>query len=165
MARRTPTACAVMEKPATRASPDVGGSSVVSILIVVVLPAPLEPSRPKTSPALTERVRASTAVNAPKRRGRFLISRTTSLMMHPGKCSFWTRRNEWGEYPIKFKPAKFRFSLSSQSFARGSGRVEPFGKRRKEFGRAESPQGPSERARVSQRGRKPDVGRQRKIIL
>ena len=80
MARRTPTAWVVMEKPATRASPDVGGNSVVSILIVVVLPAPLEPSRPKTSPALTESVSASTAVNAPKRRVRFLISRTMSLM-------------------------------------------------------------------------------------
>src|ERR1035441_67835 len=101
MARRTPTAWVVMEKPATRASPDVGGNSVVSILIVVglppaarasvvsilivvVLPAPLEPSKLKPSPALTERVRASTAVNAPKRRVRFLISRTMSLMRKPG---------------------------------------------------------------------------------
>src|ERR1035438_10088899 len=69
-----------MEKPATRASPEEGANSVVSILIVVVLPAPLEPSKPKTSPALTERVRASTAVNAPKRRVRALISRTRSLI-------------------------------------------------------------------------------------
>src|ERR1039458_10192217 len=80
MARRTSTDWGFMEKPATRASPDVGGNSVVSILIVVVLPAPLEPSKPKTSPALTERVSASTAVNAPKRRGRVLILRTKSLM-------------------------------------------------------------------------------------
>ena len=54
MARRTPTAWVVMENPATRASPEEGGNSVVSILMVVVLPAPLEPSNPKTSPALTE---------------------------------------------------------------------------------------------------------------
>src|SRR5271154_3321342 len=80
MARRTPTACVMMEKPATLASPAVGGSSVVSILIVVVLPAPFEPSRPKISPALTERVSASTDVNAPKRRLRPLISRTTLLI-------------------------------------------------------------------------------------
>jgi hypothetical protein len=39
------TAWVVMEKPATRASPEEGGNSVVSILIVVVLPAPLEPSK------------------------------------------------------------------------------------------------------------------------
>src|ERR1017187_2652525 len=106
MARRTPTAWVVMEKPATRASPEEGGNSVVSILIVVVLPAPLEPSKPKTSPALTERVKESTAVNAPKRRVRFLISRTRSLMIHSGKCIFWTWRNEWGEYPIRFKRPK-----------------------------------------------------------
>src|ERR1017187_10657990 len=74
-----------MEKPATRASPEEGGNSVVSILMVVVLPAPLEPSRAKTSPALTERVRASTAVNVPKRRVRALISRTISLI----------RENSW----------------------------------------------------------------------
>src|ERR1035437_6590908 len=83
MARRTSTACLVMEKPATRASPEEGAKSAVSILIVVVLPAPLEPSKPKTSPALTERVRASTAVNAPKRRVRALISRTMSPIRKP----------------------------------------------------------------------------------
>ena len=60
-----------------------GGSNVVSILIVVVLPAPLEPSKPKTSPALTESVSASTAVNAPKRRVKALISKTSSLMEEP----------------------------------------------------------------------------------
>jgi len=47
-----------MEKPATRASPEEGGNKVVSILIVVVLPAPLEPSKPKISPPLIARVRA-----------------------------------------------------------------------------------------------------------
>src|ERR1035441_7179041 len=83
MERRTSTAWVVMEKPATRASPEEGGNKVVSILMVVVLPAPLEPSRAKTSPALTARVRASTAVNAPKRRVRAWISRTLSLIGSP----------------------------------------------------------------------------------
>jgi len=54
-----------------------GGNSVVSILMVVVLPAPLEPSKPKTSPALTERVRASTAVM--RRSGE-------SAIRYPGRC-------------------------------------------------------------------------------
>ena len=36
--------------PSTRALPEVGMSSVISILIVVVLPAPFGPSRPKSSP-------------------------------------------------------------------------------------------------------------------
>ena len=76
-----------MEKPATRASPDEGGSSVVSILIVVVLPAPLEPSKPKTSPALTDKVRSWTATNEPKRRERPLISKTKSLTGEPQSSS------------------------------------------------------------------------------
>jgi hypothetical protein len=70
----------MMEKPATLASPEEVGNSVVGILIVVVLPAPLEPSNPKTSPAFTDKVSASTAVNAPKRRVRLLISKTISLI-------------------------------------------------------------------------------------
>src|ERR1019366_8098636 len=85
MARRTSTDWVLMEKPATRASPEEGGNSVVSILIVVVLPAPLEPSTAKTSPALTGRVRPSTAVNAPKRRVRLLISRTMSPIRKPAR--------------------------------------------------------------------------------
>ena len=99
MARRTPTASVVMEKPATRASPDVGGNSVVSILIVVVLPAPLEPSKPKTSPALTERVRASTAVNVPKRRVRALISRMISLISKFQPAFGVSVTKEWRELP------------------------------------------------------------------
>jgi hypothetical protein len=68
-----------MENPPTRASPEDGGKRVVSILIVVLLPAPLEPSKPNTSPALAVRVRESTAVNVPKRRVRVSIS-TTGLI-------------------------------------------------------------------------------------
>src|SRR5262245_60142442 len=57
-----------MLKPAMRASPDVGASRVVSILIAVVLPAPLGPSSPNTSLASTAMVRALTAVSAPNDR-------------------------------------------------------------------------------------------------
>src|SRR5436309_11961249 len=39
--------------PLTNASPEVGAIRVHSILIVVVFPAPLGPSKPKTSPFLT----------------------------------------------------------------------------------------------------------------
>ncbi len=46
-----------MEKPPTQASPEDGGRSVVSILMVVLLPAPLEPSKPNTSPALAAKVK------------------------------------------------------------------------------------------------------------
>ncbi len=47
------------------ALPEVGGNSVVNILIAVVLPAPFGPSSPKTSPASMERFKAFTAVNSP----------------------------------------------------------------------------------------------------
>src|SRR5688572_5316699 len=59
-----------MSKPATRPSPSLGASSPVSILMVVVLPAPLGPRNPKISPARTSNVTASTAVKSPKRRVR-----------------------------------------------------------------------------------------------
>src|ERR1035441_538505 len=97
MERRTLTAWVVTEKPATRASPEEGGNSVVSILIVVVLPAPLEPSKPKISPPLTERVKVSTAVNAPKRRVRFLISRTISLILKSQHDDRMRVMKEWQE--------------------------------------------------------------------
>jgi hypothetical protein len=68
-----------MEKPPTQASPEDGGRSVVSILMVVLLPAPLEPSKPNTSPALAAKVKEPTAVNVPKPRVRVSIS-TTGLI-------------------------------------------------------------------------------------
>lgn len=47
--------------PATNAMPEVGFISPVSILNVVVFPAPLTPSNPKTSPLLTLNETLSTA--------------------------------------------------------------------------------------------------------
>jgi hypothetical protein len=52
-------------KPATSARPAVGRARPVSIRIVVVLPAPLCPSRPKTSPSATLKVIPSTARTVP----------------------------------------------------------------------------------------------------
>jgi len=43
----------------------------------------LEPSKPKTSPALTESVSASTAVNAPKRRSGFNFENNVAHGMIP----------------------------------------------------------------------------------
>src|SRR5262245_61726578 len=62
-------------KPATVASPEVGGSRPVSILIVVVLPAPFGPRKPNTSPGWTSSVTWSTATKSPNDRDR---SRTTT---------------------------------------------------------------------------------------
>ena len=48
---RTSRASLTTSWPSTRAEPEVGIRSVISILIVVVLPAPFGPSRPKSSPS------------------------------------------------------------------------------------------------------------------
>src|SRR5690242_4947242 len=83
-----------MLNPAIRASPEVGGSRVVSILIAVVFPAPFGPSRPNTSPASTEMVRAFTAVSAPNVR----VSAQVSSMVIPHNSAevwFGPRREKW----------------------------------------------------------------------
>ena len=54
--------------PSTRALPDVGISSVISILIVVVLPAPFGPSSPNSSPSPTSKLTPRTASTSSERR-------------------------------------------------------------------------------------------------
>ena len=51
--------------PNTPIRPDIGLSRVTSIRMVVVLPAPLGPSRPKVSPGSIRRSSWSTAVCEP----------------------------------------------------------------------------------------------------
>jgi len=53
--------------------PEVGASKPVSILMVVDLPAPLGPRKPKNWPGATERLTSSTAVKSPKRRVRPVV--------------------------------------------------------------------------------------------
>ncbi len=53
--------------PKSRAVPSVGGSNPVSIFIVVVLPQPFEPRKPKISPRSMRKFTWSTAVKSPKR--------------------------------------------------------------------------------------------------
>src|SRR5574341_1079840 len=53
--------------PATCAVPEVGRSSPHSTRMVVVLPEPLGPRKPKISPRGTDRLTRSTAVKEPKR--------------------------------------------------------------------------------------------------
>ena len=64
--RFTPTGSATTSMPATQARPPVGSTSVVSMPIVVDLPAPLGPSRPKNSPPLTSRSMPQTAGTSPR---------------------------------------------------------------------------------------------------
>ena len=66
MWRRTSSRSRTTSWPATRALPEVGRASVQSMLIVVVLPAPLGPRKPKTSPAATSKLTPRTASISPK---------------------------------------------------------------------------------------------------
>src|SRR5262249_34263361 len=73
-------------KPFTRAWPELGGTSVVSMRISVDLPAPFGPSRPNTSPCFTLKFILSTAQNEPKYLLRSSIStsskRSISAHLH-----------------------------------------------------------------------------------
>src|SRR5262249_32954157 len=64
-------ACARTFNSSICASPSVIGRMPVSILITVVLPLPLGPRNPNTSPFSTVIDTSSTAVKSPKRRVRF----------------------------------------------------------------------------------------------
>src|SRR5687768_15794265 len=66
MLRLSALAFVLTSIPATTARPLVGASSPVSILMVVVLPAPFGPRNPKISPAFTAKLTAFTAVKSPK---------------------------------------------------------------------------------------------------
>ena len=65
MLRRTSSRWLTTSKPLTRAAPDVGSARVQSMLIVVLLPAPLGPRNPKTSPCATVNETLLTASTSP----------------------------------------------------------------------------------------------------
>ena len=75
IAARTAVLSETTSCPWMRARPEVGGSSVVSIRIRVVLPAPLGPRSPYVSPAATEKDTASSATKSPN----FLVRFSTSM--------------------------------------------------------------------------------------
>src|SRR3984957_5448320 len=67
MLRRTASLSPPASWPATKARPDVALASVHKILIVVVLPAPLGPRKPKVSPLVTAKSMPRTASTSPYR--------------------------------------------------------------------------------------------------
>src|SRR4249919_688361 len=79
MLERTSLRAVTTSWPATRALPPVGCMSVHSTEIVVVLPAPLGPRKPNSSPGSTENEMPSTAVKSPKR----LTRPSTSTALEP----------------------------------------------------------------------------------
>src|SRR5947207_337759 len=82
--RFTSSTCLVTENPLIHACPLVGFSSVARKRMVVVLPAPLGPMKPKTSPCSISRSRWSTAT---KLSYRFTKPRT--LIMRAPPRSLW----------------------------------------------------------------------------
>jgi len=77
---RARTAGSWGEPPSTSALPAVGRRMSSRSRIVVVLPAPLGPMKPKTSPRSTVRSSSSTAVSDPKRFVSPTVSTTDALM-------------------------------------------------------------------------------------
>ena len=73
--------------PATCSEPLVAGNNPHSIRNVVVLPAPLGPSRPKISPLHTSNEVLATAVKSPKRRTRSRTTMTGSAWSVTGKTA------------------------------------------------------------------------------
>jgi hypothetical protein len=76
MMLRTSDERATTSNPSTDALPEEGGNNVVNILMVVVLPAPFGPSRPKTSFFSTLNCKELTATNFPKDRVRLFVMMT-----------------------------------------------------------------------------------------
>src|SRR5690606_12211074 len=102
MARRTPMGSSKTSHPLTSAVPDVGAMKQVRIFIVVVLPAPLGPRKPSTSPRLTSKEAVRSAVKEPYDFDSSLASIITLLM--GGSLSFvclWSmgRRSRAPSYP------------------------------------------------------------------
>jgi len=106
MAVRTFLAWRTTSKACTCALPALDGSSVASILVSVLLPAPLRPSRPKASPSATDRSSRSTTTWVPKLRVIATVCRArapvgaippacrrwVSVVIGPSRCSWTTSR-------------------------------------------------------------------------
>src|SRR5574340_1176577 len=67
--------------PATVPEPPVGAKIPVSMRIVVDLPAPFGPRKPKISPFCTSKLTPFTTMKLPKRFSRFLTTTAFSLLL------------------------------------------------------------------------------------
>ena len=94
ISRRTAAGSLAMSCPPMVALPPLGVRSVQSMEIVVVLPAPLGPRKPKISASPTSKEMPSTAVISPKRRES---SET---------CTDGGTEPSWGANPLARKAAK-----------------------------------------------------------
>src|ERR1017187_7303008 len=93
MCWRTASGLRPTSYPATCARPEVGLSKPQSMRIVVDLPAPFGPRKPKTSPLVTARLSRSTATKSPNRLTRF--STTTEFTGTGFAGSGMARCSDW----------------------------------------------------------------------
>jgi len=103
MARRTPTAWVVMEKPATRASPRRGRQQRGEHLDRGGLAGPVGAEQAEN---LTGVDRKRQRIHRRKRAeaaGQVFDFENNVTHDSFGNCIIWARRNEWGEHPISFK--------------------------------------------------------------
>jgi len=92
-------------RPNSEATPALGDSSPVSIFMVVVLPQPLEPRKPKISPRRMRKLTRSTAVKSPKR----MVKSRASMAASPSPSGpsggiatvWWPRRFSSGSRATK----------------------------------------------------------------
>src|SRR5436190_1937765 len=88
--RRTSVAWVVGSSPSSSSAPLVGCRSVVSILMVVVFPAPFGPRKAKISPGCTSKETSFTAVTFPN-----------------DLTTCWTRMMGWSTSCLPFAPRPF----------------------------------------------------------
>src|SRR5688500_13759280 len=81
MRRLTSSGSVVTSKPGTRAEPADGGITPQSMRMMVDLPLPFGPSKPKMAERSIENDTASTAVKSPKRRVKVCGSITVDMLV------------------------------------------------------------------------------------
>src|SRR5690349_20014037 len=96
-----------MSIPSTWMSPAVGSSRPSSMAMVVVLPAPLPPSRPSTAPGGTLKVRSSTATISP-----YTLRRCRTSM--EGVCAIAAQRFHRGLDAVEALAQPFRTGSEAQ---------------------------------------------------
>ena len=87
MLRRTSSRSVTTSCPATVAVPPVGLTSVQSMLIVVVLPAPFGPRKPNTSPGATSKSTPLTASVLPYVLRNLLTATAVSVLIRSSAVS------------------------------------------------------------------------------
>jgi hypothetical protein len=110
--------CGSSGLPKTRASPPVAGRRPVSIFIVVDLPQPLEPTKPKISPRRIRKLTRSTATKSPKR-----IVRSRASMAGGVSAAAWSGAIRTGTCPRRRSSGSSATKAASSELALARARI------------------------------------------